>query len=288
MGKYDNEYKHYYRRVSDNKEIVTREVENYDESVGTYNKRYSEKSDNGRSVEYVVKGIVGTTAFSLFLFGGVLSSKHFFGEKGEKFYNDVKLAIEETGVHKEKFNEVSEMIKKGTADLLSKKFTNKSEASNDKNDSNEKKEISKNKVVDQNKELAVSSFKLSESSVESTKLGDLKYKAQKPVKNYKSISKDTDCIIFKDAEGEILSLLDGEVVTLSEEGGGKYVKIDYGDNLTGFYYNLEKANVKKGDKIAKGGVIGKRENKGDIKIKIKEKDKYLNLEEYLDINDNKN
>lgn len=288
MGKYDNEYKHYYRRVSDNKEMVTRNVDDYDESVGTYNKRYSEKSNNGKSVEYIIKGIVGTTVFSLFLFGGVFSSKYIFGEKGEKFYNSVKLAIEETGMHKEKLNEFSEVIKKGTTDLLSKNFTKKSEVSNVKNDSTEKEEVSENKEIDSNKELAVSSFKLSENSVESTKLGDLKYKSQKPVENYKSISKGADCIIFKDVEGKVLSLLEGEVVTLSEEGGEKYVKINYGDNLIGFYYNLEKANVKKGDKIAKGEVIGNRESKGDIKIKIKAKDKYLNLEEYLDIDDNKN
>ena len=51
---------------------------------------------------------------------------------------------------------------------------------------------------------------------------------------------------------------------------------------------MGKAKVAKGEKIFSGEIIGQRESKGDVKLKMKKNEKYFSFKEYLNINHSKN
>lgn len=57
---------------------------------------------------------------------------------------------------------------------------------------------------------------------------------------------------------DVLAILDGEVVSVTEEETlGKVVKIQHSNDYISVYQSLSEVNVKKGDKVVQGQVIGK-------------------------------
>ena len=57
---------------------------------------------------------------------------------------------------------------------------------------------------------------------------------------------------------DVIAILDGEVISVSEEETlGKVIKIQHQNEYTSVYQSLSETNVKKGDKVIQGQVIGK-------------------------------
>lgn len=278
MGKYDNEYRHYYTRVSKNNKIAQQE-ESYERDFD-YGYGAKSKNDSGNVLTYFFNGLIGTTIASVILFGGVIGIKYFLGDEGEKIYDNMKLTIEEKGNHKEKFSKfISNLkIQEGIAKISSKS-----------GESLKKEEAEKDKEELSNNSQSVSSFRLSDNSVVTKEEeGEIKSDDKRTIKNYSKVKESNNNIIFKDVHGEIIALLDGEVVSVNESNGEQVVEIKYKDNLRGTYYNVGKAKVAKGEKIFGGEIIGQRESKGDVKLKMKKNDEFLTFEEYLNINYSKN
>lgn len=276
MGKYDNEYRHYYRRVSKNNDFIQQE-ENHEREFD-YGYGNKNKNDTGSIVTYFFKGLFGTTIASIILFGGIIGIKYFLGAEGERLYDNMKLTIEEKGNHKEA---ISKFISKLNISENVGKLSNKN---------NEK--IKKEEEVQEelsNNSQTVSSFKLNNNSIVTKEEGEkIKSDDKRTVKNYSEVEELNNNIIFKDAHGEVIALLDGEVVAVSEDNGEQVVEIKYENELKGIYYNVGKAKVAKGEKIFSGEIIGQRESKGDVKLKMKKNEKYFSFKEYLNINHSKN
>lgn len=193
MGKYDNEYRHYYTRVSKNNKTVQPE-ENYERDFD-YGYGSKSKNDSGNILAYFFKGLAGTTVASIILFGGIIGIKYFLGAEGEKLYDNMKLTIEEKGSHKEKFSKI-------IGDL--KISENIAKISN-KNSENLKENEEKNKGELNSNSQAVSSFKLSDNSiVTKEEEGEVKVDDKRTVKNYSKVEESNNNIIFKDAHGEII------------------------------------------------------------------------------------
>lgn len=81
-----------------------------------------------------------------------------------------------------------------------------------------------------------------------------------------------------DEEFEVLSILDGTVINVTQdELLGNCVEIKHDDNYTSIYQSLSEVNVKKGDKVLAGQLIGKSgENTID-----KDMGKHLHFELYI-------
>lgn len=275
MGKYDNEYRHYYRRVSKSNDFIQQE-ENYEREFD-YGYGNKNKNDTGNILTYFFKGLFGTTIASIILFGGIIGIKYFLGAEGERLYDNMKLTIEEKGNHKET---ISKFISKLNISENVAKLSNK-------NNEKTKKEEVKEELS--NNSQTVSSFKLSNNSIVTKEEGEkIKSDDKRTVKNYSEVEELNNNIIFKDAHGEVIALLDGEVVAVSEDNGKQVVEIKYENELKGIYYNVGKAKVAKGEKIFSGEIIGQRESKGDVKLKMKKNEKYFSFKEYLNINHSKN
>ncbi len=276
MGKYDNEYRHYYRRVSKNNDFIQQEESHereFDYGYGNKN-----KNDTGNILTYFFKGLFGTTIASIILFGGIIGIKYFLGAEGERLYDNMKLTIEEKGNHKEA---ISKFISKLNISENVGKLSNKN------NEKIKKEEEVKEELS--NDSQTVSSFKLNNNSIVTKEEGEkIKSDDKRTVKNYSEVKELNNNIIFKDAHGEVIALLDGEVVAVSEDNGEQVVEIKYENELKGIYYNVGKAKVAKGEKIFSGEIIGQRESKGDVKLKMKKNEKYFSFKEYLNINHSKN
>lgn len=276
MGKYDNEYRHYYRRVSKNNDFIQPE-ENYEREFD-YGYGNKNKNDTGNILTYFFKGLFGTTIASIILFGGIIGIKYFLGAEGERLYDNMKLTIEEKGNHKEA---ISKFISKLNISENVGKLSNKN------NEKIKKEEEVKEELS--NDSQTVSSFKLNNNSIVTKEEGEkIKSDDKRTVKNYSEVKELNNNIIFKDAHGEVIALLDGEVVAVSEDNGEQVVEIKYENELKGIYYNVGKAKVAKGEKIFSGEIIGQRESKGDVKLKMKKNEKYFSFKEYLNINHSKN
>lgn len=276
MGKYDNEYRHYYRRVSKNNDFIQQE-ENHEREFD-YGYGNKNKNDTGNILTYFFKGLFGTTIASIILFGGIIGIKYFLGAEGERLYDNMKLTIEEKGNHKEA---ISKFISKLNISENVGKLSNKN------NEKIKKEEEVKEELS--NDSQTVSSFKLSNNSIVTKEEGEkIKSDDKRTVKNYSEVEELNNNIIFKDAHGEVIALLDGEVVAVSEDNGEQVVEIKYENELKGIYYNVGKAKVAKGEKIFSGEIIGQRESKGDVKLKMKKNEKYFSFKEYLNINHSKN
>lgn len=276
MGKYDNEYRHYYRRVSKNNDFIQQE-ENHEREFD-YGYGNKNKNDTGSIVTYFFKGLFGTTIASIILFGGIIGIKYFLGAEGERLYDNMKLTIEEKGNHKEA---ISKFISKLNISENVGKLSNKN------NEKIKKEEEVKEELS--NDSQTVSSFKLNNNSIVTKEEGEkIKSDDKRTVKNYSEVEELNNNIIFKDAHGEVIALLDGEVVAVSEDNGEQVVEIKYENELKGIYYNVGKAKVAKGEKIFSGEIIGQRESKGDVKLKMKKNEKYFSFKEYLNINHSKN
>ena len=276
MGKYDNEYRHYYRRVSKNNDFIQPE-ENYEREFD-YGYGNKNKNDTGNILTHFFKGLFGTTIASIILFGGIIGIKYFLGAEGERLYDNMKLTIEEKGNHKEA---ISKFISKLNISENVGKLSNKN------NEKIKKEEEVKEELS--NDSQTVSSFKLNNNSIVTKEEGEkIKSDDKRTVKNYSEVKELNNNIIFKDAHGEVIALLDGEVVAVSEDNGEQVVEIKYENELEGIYYNVGKAKVAKGEKIFSGEIIGQRESKGDVKLKMKKNEKYFSFKEYLNINHSKN
>lgn len=276
MGKYDNEYRHYYRRVSKSNDFIQQE-ENHEREFD-YGYGNKNKNDTGNILTYFFKGLFGTTIASIILFGGIIGIKYFLGAEGERLYDNMKLTIEEKGNHKEAISKfISKLNISENVDKLSNKNNEKI-----KKEEEVKEELS-------NDSQTVSSFKLNNNSIITKEEGEkIKSDDKRTVKNYSEVEELNNNIIFKDAHGEVIALLDGEVVAVSEDNGEQVVEIKYENELKGTYYNVGKAKVAKGEKIFSGEIIGQRESKGDVKLKMKKNEKYFSFKEYLNINHSKN
>lgn len=276
MGKYDNEYRHYYRRVSKNNDFIQPE-ENHEREFD-YGYGNKNKNDTGSIVTYFFKGLFGTTIASIILFGGIIGIKYFLGAEGKRLYDNMKLTIEEKGNHKEA---ISKFISKLNISENVGKLSNKN------NEKIKKEEEVKEELS--NDSQTVSSFKLNNNSIVTKEEGEkIKSDDKRTVKIYSEVEELNNNIIFKDAHGEVIALLDGEVVAVSEDNGEQVVEIKYENELKGIYYNVGKAKVAKGEKIFSGEIIGQRESKGDVKLKMKKNEKYFSFKEYLNINHSKN
>ncbi|MDD6794587.1 MAG: M23 family metallopeptidase [Clostridiaceae bacterium] len=66
--------------------------------------------------------------------------------------------------------------------------------------------------------------------------------------------------IITEGENDILSVYDGIVEESVDEGENKYLLINHDNGVESYYGLLSVINVKKGDKVAKGQVIGKAGN----------------------------
>lgn len=276
MGKYDNEYRHYYRRVSKNNDFIQQE-ENHEREFD-YGYGNKNKNDTGNILTYFFKGLLGTTIASIILFGGIIGIKYFLGAEGERLYDNMKLTIEEKGNHKEA---ISKFISKLNISENVGKLSNKN------NEKIKKEEEVKEELS--NDSQTVSSFKLNNNSIVTKEEGEkIKSDDKRTVKNYSEVKELNNNIIFKDAHGEVIALLDGEVVAVSEDNGEQVVEIKYENELKGIYYNVGKVKVAKGEKIFSGEIIGQRESKGDVKLKMKKNEKYFSFKEYLNINHSKN
>lgn len=77
---------------------------------------------------------------------------------------------------------------------------------------------------------------------------------------------------------DVIAILDGEVVSISEEETlGKVVKIEHTNGYVSVYQSLSDVSVKKGDKVNQGDVIGKSgKNKLDEEL-----GNHLHLELYV-------
>lgn len=91
-----------------------------------------------------------------------------------------------------------------------------------------------------------------------------------------------------DAEFNVLSVLDGDVIEVKKDNIlGYVVEIKHDDNLISTYQGLKSINVKKNDKVTQGTVIGKS---GEISLDVNLKNsllfelikegKYVNPEKY--------
>ena len=277
MGKYDNEYRHYYTRVSKYNKTIQPE-ENYERDFD-YGYGTKSKNDSGNILKYFFKGLAGTTVASIILFGGIIGIKYFLGAEGEKLYDNMKLTIEEKGSHKEKFSKFIANLKRSESIA---KISNKNSENLKENEEKNKGELNSNSQD-------ISSFKLSDNSiVTKEEEGKVKSDDKRTVKNYSKVEESNNNIIFKEVYGEITALLDGEVISVSENDEGQVVEIKYEDNLRGTYYNVGKVKVAKGEKIFGGEIIGQREVKGDVKLKMKKNDKFFTFKEYLNVNNSKN
>ncbi|MGL5615330.1 MAG: M23 family metallopeptidase [Sarcina sp.] len=264
MGKYDNEYRHYYRRVSDEpkqEEETLDNINKYDEDF-IYGQRKKKKEENHRKNFFY--GLIGTSIVSISIFSLVVGSKYFLGEKGEAFYNRAKLALE-----KDNFN----FAELGLENLVKK---NKEEGQSETNSEKENKE----------NDMSVGSFKLNENTVENT--GDNKEiasieKAIIPIDNYKEMKKFQSAVKFVEAEGTVIASLDGEVVNINKDPENYFIQIDNKDGLKIFYYNCDDFMVKKGDKIKQGEKIARVEKTDNFMIKIEENDGFLSSEKYFKV-----
>ena len=205
MGKYDNEYRHYYRRVSKNNDFIQQE-ENHEREFD-YGYGNKNKNDTGNILTYFFKGLLGTTIASIILFGGIIGIKYFLGAEGERLYDNMKLTIEEKGNHKEA---ISKFISKLNISENVGKLSNKN------NEKIKKEEEVKEELS--NDSQTVSSFKLNNNSIVTKEEGEkIKSDDKRTVKNYSEVKELNNNIIFKDAHGEVIALLDGEVVAVSED-----------------------------------------------------------------------
>lgn len=285
MGNYDNEYKHYYRRVSekssfeDNQSINTNmDRNNYDEDLAYgygYGQGSDEREDTGSIGIYFLKGLVGTTIFSLVLVGSVVGSKYLLGEKGIEFYSEVKTAIETDNYYKDDILAFINNAKK-TAD----------EELQSKDKDSEGKETAKDSLEGKG-DIAVSSFQLKDSSIETKGAegtGKFSLDSKFPIKEYKDVKSNGSSLEFSLAKGDVSTVLDGEVTEISEEKGNEYVAITHRDGIKSLYYNLEKVTVKKGDKLKTGDKIGTKDGKSDFILKVKEGEKEIDLKDYLAFN----
>lgn len=264
MGKYDNEYRHYYRRVSDEpkqEEEALDNINKYDEDF-IYGQRKKKEEEN--YLKNFFYGLIGTSIVSISIFSLVLGSKYFLGEKGVDFYNKAKLAIE-----KDNFNfaelGLDSLVKKNAEEVKDETELGKENKENEK---------------------AVGSFKLNENTVENT--GDNKEiasieKAIIPIDNYKEIKKFQSAVKFVEAEGTVIASLDGEVVSINKDPENYFIQIDNENGFKIFYYNCDDFIVKKGDKIKQGDKIAKVEKTDNFMVKIEENDEFLSSEKYFKV-----
>ena len=89
---------------------------------------------------------------------------------------------------------------------------------------------------------------------------------------------------------DVLAILDGEVISVTnDETVGNVVKIQHDNDYVSVYQSLSEVNVKKGDKVSQGYLIGKSgTNKMDESLKnhlhfeLYIKNKMVNPTDYLD------
>lgn len=74
----------------------------------------------------------------------------------------------------------------------------------------------------------------------------------------KSLSgENTGVIIQTDGDKDIIASFDGKVREVKEEGSDKHIILDHGNGIETYYGLISKAEVKVGDKVKKGQLIGK-------------------------------
>ena len=121
----------------------------------------------------------------------------------------------------------------------------------------------------------------------SIKVSDEKYSTPIQGTLYKKYSEDDNGIDIIAYEEFVKSIGNGEVIEVNKKSNGIEIKVLHGD-IKAIYSKLEKVNVKKGEKIIKGHILG---SMGDVSKKNKQlhfemwKDnKSLNPLEYLESN----
>lgn len=107
---------------------------------------------------------------------------------------------------------------------------------------------------------------------------------------YKKYSEDNEGIDIIAYEEYVKSIAEGKVVNVTKKSTGIDVKIVH-DEITSVYSKMEKVNVKKGEKVLKGHIVG---SMGDVSSKNKKlhfqiwkNDKATNPLEYIEVNDKK-
>lgn len=75
--------------------------------------------------------------------------------------------------------------------------------------------------------------------------------------------KNTGVMYTSDDEFDVIMVLDGKIINIKDdEVLGKYVEVEHNTNLRTIYYSLKDVNVKVGDELKQGEIIGKSgENK---------------------------
>lgn len=89
---------------------------------------------------------------------------------------------------------------------------------------------------------------------------------------------------------DVLSILDGEVISVTnDETVGNVVKIQHENDYVSVYQSLSEVNVKKGDKVSQGYLIGKSGTnkmeeslKNHLHFELYIKNKMVNPTDYLD------
>lgn len=95
-----------------------------------------------------------------------------------------------------------------------------------------------------------------------------------------------------DVSFEVMSILDGTVSSVTENNLlGNIVEIDHGNGIIGYYQSLSEINVKKGDTVVQGQIIGKsgfsniaKELNDHLNFELSIKGKLVNPEDYYDRN----
>ncbi len=95
-----------------------------------------------------------------------------------------------------------------------------------------------------------------------------------------------------DVSFEVMSILDGTVSSVTENDLlGKIVEIDHGNGIIGYYQSLSEINVKKGDTVVQGQIIGKsgfsniaKDLNDHLNFELSIKGKLVNPEDYYDRN----
>ena len=123
------------------------------------------------------------------------------------------------------------------------------------------------------------------------KFYDLENSNEDSIIYYNNTYMQNSGVIYKsDEEFDVQTVLDGEVIDVKkDEVLGYVVEIKHSNNLISTYSGLKSADLKKGDNVSKGTVIGKsgkltldKELENSLLFELIKDGKYVNPEKYYD------
>lgn len=301
MGKYDNEYEDYYKKInSDKEEVPERKYIRDSERKSSYEQAGYELRHNmpnnkrpKNSVDEIVNIVVATTIIPTVLFTGVFISKNFLGEGGIKVYKHVKEAISTSGFYADKI-ELALGIEKNTeasaqASLNIDAKESEKENLNDENiDKGTLTEDNKPQEGTENKDNTEKKQSDSENS-ETEKKEVKEIVADKSFMDYTKNLKGID-IKAKSEEGLVLTCMykiiannvAGVVSKVGENAEGYFITIKHDGGLETSYLNLPEIDFEEGEAIKKGDKIAEVKAECEFVFKISKDNEFVSPLKYAE------